>query len=285
MLQDIYPEIYKNEFTPRLPEDTDLVFCFKKDEVLMFGVADVLLAPTVEMMRQSYEVEDQELVYLFKINEDAIFLLQYTEEIEEKTKEIPGMEFHITRVFRTLEPKWIAFAGITASHLEKWYRSNQYCGCCGSLMKPKTTERAMRCESCGFTDYPKICPAVIIGIVDGDKIMLTKYANRAFTRYALVAGFCEIGETVEDTIRREVLEEVGMKLKNIRYYNSQPWAFSESLLLGFFADLDGDGKVTLDTDELKEAVWVKREDVPDDSENCLSLTYTMMQAFKRGDIV
>ncbi|MFI3209388.1 MAG: NAD(+) diphosphatase, partial [Eubacteriales bacterium] len=101
----------------------------------------------------------------------------------------------------------------------------------------------------------------------------------------LVAGFCEIGESVEATIRREVLEEVGVHVKNIRYYNSQPWGFSESLLLGFFADLDGENTVTLDTEELKEAVWMNREDVPDDKENGLSLTYTMMQAFKRGDKV
>lgn len=152
-------------------------------------------------------------------------------------------------------------------------------------MKPKTTERAMICESCGFTDYPKICPAIIVGVVDGEKIMLTKYANRAFTRYALIAGFCEIGESVEATIRREVLEEVGVKIKNIRYYNSQPWGFSESLLLGFFADLDGEGTVTLDTEELKEAVWMEREEVPDDRENGLSLTYTMMQAFKNRQVV
>lgn len=285
MIQEIYPEIYRNEFTPRKPEADDLVFCFKKDEVLMFGVEEMLLAPTVDMMRQSYGVTDEDLVYLFRVNDDAIYMLNYSQGIEEKTVELPGMEFRITRIFRTLEPKWIGFAGITASHLEKWYRSNQFCGCCGEKMEPKTTERAMRCAGCGFTDYPKICPAVIVGIIDGDKIMLTKYANRAFTRFALVAGFCEIGESVEDTIRREVMEEVGVKVKNIRYYNSQPWAFSESLLLGFFVDLDGDGDVTLDTDELKEAVWVPREEVPDDQENGLSLTYTMMQAFKRGDMV
>ncbi len=285
MLQEIYPEIYHNEFTLREPEEDDLVFCFKKDEVLMFGAEDMLLAPTVDMMRQSYGTKDEELVYLFKINEDAVYLLHYTEEIATKTEVLPGMGFHITRIFRTLEPKWIAFAGITAGHLEKWYRRNQFCGCCGSKMEPKTTERAMRCTGCGFTDYPKICPAVIVGVIDGNRIMLTKYANRPFTRYALVAGFCEIGETVEDTIRREVLEEVGIRVKNMRYYKSQPWAFSESLLMGFFVELDGDGSVTLDTDELKEAVWVQREDIPDDTENGLSLTYTMMQAFKKGEIV
>lgn len=285
MIQDIAPQIYRNEFTPRKPEESDLVFCYRKEEVLMFGIEEVLLAPTVEMMRQTFEVSDEELTYVFTIDDDAVFILECTEKLVTAVEtDAVGYNFYTTRIFRTLDPKWIAFAGITASHLEKWYRSNKFCGCCGAPMIPKTTERAMKCTTCGFTDYPKICPAVIVGVTDGDKIMLTKYANRAFTRYALIAGFCEIGETVEDTIRREVLEEVGVRVKNLRYYKSQPWGFSESLLIGFFAELDGDASVTLDTEELKEAVWKNREDIPDDSENELSLTYTMMQAFKRGDI-
>lgn len=285
MIQEIEPMIYNNEFKPRMPEESDLVFCYNKEEVLMFGVEDVLIAPTVEMMKQTFEIVDEELVYLFTIDEDAIFLFKNSKEFEAKVEVEAGYGFYTTRVFRTLEPQWIAFAGITASHLDKWYRSNVYCGCCGTKMQPKTTERAMICETCGFTDYPKICPAIIVGVIDGDKIMLTKYANRSFTRYALIAGFCEIGEAIESTVRREVLEEVGVKIKNIRYYNSQPWGYSESLLLGFFADLDGENSVTLDTEELKEAVWMNREDVPDDKENGLSLTYTMMQAFKNGEVV
>lgn len=286
MIQDIEPMIYNNEFKPRNPEESDLVFCYHKEDVLMFGIEDVLLAPTVEMIRETFEVADEELTYLFSIDDDAVYLLSCTDEIMHKVEHVAaGYGFYATRIFRTLEPQWIAFAGITASHLEKWYRSNAYCGCCGEKMTPKTTERAMECTACGFTDYPKICPAIIVGIIDGENILLTKYANRAFTRYALVAGFCEIGESVEATIRREVLEEVGVELKNIRYYKSQPWGFSESLLLGYFADLDGEGTITLDTDELKEGIWMKREDVPDDKENGLSLTYTMMQAFKRGEVV
>lgn len=284
MIQDILPQVFRNEFEPRLPEDEDLVFCFHNNEVLMFGVEECLLAPTVEMIRTTFEIGPEALTYLFTIDEDAVFLLTGNQEMKDSLVKQAGYDFHATRIFRTLEPKWIAFAGITASHLESWYRSNQYCGCCGEKMAPKEDERAMVCGSCGFVDYPKICPAVIVGIKDGDKIILTKYANNAFARYALVAGFCEIGETVEGAIRREVLEEVGVKIKNLTYFNSQPWGFSESLLLGFFADLDGDSTITLDQQELKEGVWMSREEIPDDIENELSLTYTMMQAFKRGEV-
>ncbi len=284
MIQEITPYIYKNEFKKRSPEESDLVFAFYKGKALMFGIEDVLLAPTVEMMMQTFEIDDSKLTYLFSIDDDAVFLLNDIEYIQDKVEDEIGYDFYDVRVFRTLEPEWIRFAGVTAFHLQKWYNRNHYCGCCGAEMQAKLSERAMECGACGFTDYPKICPAVIVAVTDGDKVLLTKYANRAFTRYALIAGFCEIGESLEATIHREVLEEVGVKVKNLKYFGSQPWGFSESLLMGFVVELDGDGAVTLDTEELKEGVWVNRADVPVDEENGLSLTYTMMQAFREGKI-
>ena len=139
----------------------------------------------------------------------------------------------------------------------------------------------MRCASCGNTIYPRISPAAIIAVTDGDRLVLSKYAGRAYTRYALIAGFTEIGETAEQTVAREVMEEVGLKVKNIRYYKSQPWAFSGSLLLGFFAELDGeDESITLDTDELSEAGWFTKDEIELEDDN-LSLTREMILKFKR----
>lgn len=138
----------------------------------------------------------------------------------------------------------------------------------------------MRCLSCGQTEYPKICPAVIVAVTKGDQLLLTKYAGRSFRRYALIAGFTEIGETVEETVQREVMEEVGLKVKNIRYYKSQPWSFSGTLLMGFFADLDGDDHIHLDENELSVAEWHSREEVPED--DGISLTREMMQVFRDG---
>ena len=87
-------------------------------------------------------------------------------------------------------------------------------------------ERMMQCPKCGLMEFPKICPAVIIGVIDGDRILMSKYAGREYKKYALLAGFTEIGETLEETVSREVMEEVGLKVKNITYYKNQPWAFS-----------------------------------------------------------
>ena len=112
---------------------------------------------------------------------------------------------------------------------------------------------------------------------------MSKYAGREFKKYALLAGFNEIGESIEETVRREVMEEVGLKVKNIRYYKSQPWSFTDTLLLGFFCELDGDDTITLDQDELALAEWFEREKMPVKEED-LSLTNEMMMAFKNGDV-
>ena len=161
--------------------------------------------------------------------------------------------------------------------------NHKYCGRCGSLMDRDGRERMLRCGECGNMEYPKICPAVIIGLTDGNRILMSKYAGRSYKKYALLAGFTEIGETVEETVAREVMEEVGLKVKNIRYYKSQPWSFSDTLLMGFYCDLDGDGTVTLDREELALAEWFEREEIPDVT-STESLTNEMIMRFKNGEI-
>ena len=101
--------------------------------------------------------------------------------------------------------------------------------------------------------------------------------------YALVAGFTEIGETLEGTVRREVMEEVGLKVKNLRYYKSQPWSFSSTLLCGFYCEVDGSTEVRLDTEELAVAEWFEREDIPLDNDG-VSLTREMIHMFKTGQM-
>ena len=123
-------------------------------------------------------------------------------------------------------------------------------------------------------------PAVIVGVKNGDKLLITRYRT-GFAHNALIAGFTEIGETAEQTVQREVMEEAGVRVKNIRYYTSQPWGIANDLLLGFFCELDGDDTIHMDENELKYAQWVSREDIqlqPDD----FSLTNEMMTRFKTG---
>ena len=130
--------------------------------------------------------------------------------------------------------------------------------------------------------FPRISPAVIVGITDGDRLLMSKYAGRGFTRYALIAGYTEIGETLEQTVQREVMEEVGLKVKNIRYYKSQPWGIDGNVLMGFYCDLDGDDTIHIDEKELALAEWHHRGALPAKDDG-LTLTRAMIRAFDEGN--
>jgi NAD+ diphosphatase len=150
-------------------------------------------------------------------------------------------------------------------------------------MQHSGTERALLCPSCRNLVYPAIAPSVIVAVMHGDRLLLTRYqaSHSSYRNYALVAGYVETGETVENTVRREVMEEVGLKVKNIRYYKSQPWPFSGALLMGFFCEADGDDAIVLDESELEEAVWMERGQLPDRSDD-VSLTSEMMECVRLG---
>lgn len=190
-------------------------------------------------------------------------------------------EFRFYKMFdvRPMQPKERVLAAATAWHLFVWYRDNQFCGRCGKKLVHSEMQRMLQCPCCANMVFPKIAPAVIVGVTHGDKILMTKYAGREYKRYALIAGFTEIGETAEETVKREVMEEVGLTVKNIRYYKSQPWGFDSNLLLGYFCELAEEGEIRLDEEELSVAEWVDYHDIPEDKEK-LSLTHEMMTYFK-----
>lgn len=178
-------------------------------------------------------------------------------------------------------PRHRAFAGLVGYTYHTWYDTRRFCGRCGTPLVHDEIERMMRCPQCGLMEFPKLFPAVIVGIVDKqhDRVLVSRYANREYKRYALIAGFSEMGETVEQTVHREVMEEVGLHVKNLRYYKSQPWPPSSSLLFGFFCELDGENSITLDEHELEHAEWLPREDLPREDAN-YSLTRDMMQVLR-----
>ena len=273
MIQDIAPHHYDNQYHPRPAREEDAVVIFDGKQLLLTAEERF---PTVAEAR-AMGVDPEDLVYLFTMDDMAFFLLwQVTDDMRRTlTPKLPG-------IFRTMEPFHMRLACATAIHLNSWYRANQFCGCCGSPNKHDVTERAMRCTRCGNIVYPRINPAIIVVVRDGDRALLTHYADRPMLqRYALVAGFTEIGETLEDTVRREVLEETGIHVKNVRYHGNQPWGISGNLMVGFWADLDGDASVTLDTTELNEAVWLHRSEIPP-TPNSLDLTHTMIEMFRLG---
>ena len=280
MIQDIYPHIYHNEYKDFQPENTDFILVFHRNTVMIRFKEEHLRYPTFSEM-QSFSCDYQ---YLFSIDNYKYFLaLPKSCHLEEPSIMIDGYHYENVRIFRSAASRHTAFAGITAHHLFGWYQSNQFCGRCGQKMLPDHKERMLFCPDCRNMVYPRISPAVIVGIINGDQILMSEYAGRAYTNYALIAGFTEIGECAEQTVAREVMEEVGLKVKNIRYYKSQPWAFSGSLLMGFFCDLDGSDQIKLDTSELAEAGWYSRDEITLEDDH-ISLTREMIMHFKNGNI-
>jgi NAD+ diphosphatase len=268
MIQDIGNCCFDNSYRDIEPEPQD--YC-------LFFVNDKIFAKYDEEKKTLYFPHcmntDAESIYLFSVNEDRYFL-------EEGDAE--GFDMFSMRELMSLdlnENKEI-FIAFSAYHLYRWYRSSRYCGCCGEKMKDSRKERAMVCPKCGNTIYPRINPAVIVGVKNEDQLLLTKYRN-GYSYNALVAGFAEFGETLEETVAREVKEETGLCVKNIRYYKSQPWGIAQDLLAGFYCEVDGDDTISMDENELRYASWVKRRDIVLQPKR-YSLTNEMMERFKNG---
>lgn len=278
MIQDIAPLKLNNAYHRKKPKNNsrmlgfiDRMIYLKYDEKIEFLTYGQW---TDTLREQKKEIPGS--VYLFSIGEEDYFLTDIAADTQ-----IEGFAFHKMFSVRTMQPMKDVLAAATAWHLYVWYRDNQFCGRCGTKLAHDTLQRMMRCPKCGNLVFPKIAPAVIIGLTDGDKILMTKYAGREYKRYALIAGFTEIGEAAEETVAREVMEEVGLKVKNIRYYKSQPWGFDSNLLLGYFCDLAEKAEIQLEEEELSLAEWVDYKDVPDDPEG-LSLTREMMVHFRKS---
>lgn len=274
MIQDIAPHIYDNNYTLCAPKKTDFLLVYDGRNVFVKEKEEMVFIPAFAQISA-----ETECTYLFSIDGNAYFLAD-----KKISEEIDGFEWKDIQIYRNAIPQYIGFAIITGWQLYRWYDTRKFCGRCGKPMEKDSKERMMKCPSCGLMEFPKICPAVIVGVTHGNKILMSKYAGREYTKYALLAGFTEIGETPEETVKREVMEEVGVKVKNIRYYKSQPWSMSDTLLMGFFCDLDGDDEdLILDEEELALAEWFEREDMPVEPEG-VSLTNEMMMAFKNREV-
>ncbi len=275
MIQDIGTGRYRNEYRPAIPEKDSRALCFRKNELLLRKHENGISFLTYGEVEEAQPEAAAVFTYLFAIDGVRYYLLPGISE-----EYYPGAKWLKISGLRENGPGEAAFAGVTGYQLWGWYNARRFCPACGQKMVHDERERMMKCPVCGQMEYPKICPAVIVGVTHGDRLLLTKYADRDFKRYALIAGFAEIGETIEETVHREVMEETGLKVKNLKYYKSQPWSFTDTLLFGFFAELDGDDTVHLDDHELSLARWCTRDEIPEN--DGISLTREMMQVFKDG---
>lgn len=277
MLHEIFPKKLHIEYENRPARADDFVLNIDGDRVLVKDDEQNLTLPTVKELNE----DGDKLRFLFRIDEDFF----YINEASEKVKEFGGYTYAVINTLRRHKPGYMSFAVQLSYRLGTWYKNSAYCGRCGGKTRHSAGERALVCTDCGNRIYPTICPSVIVLIKDGERTLLTRYqiSHNFYRNYALVAGYVETGETPEEAVAREVMEEVGLKVKNISYYKSQPWPLSGALLLGYVCELDGEDTIKRDNEELEEALWMDRSQLPDRSKD-VSLTSDMIEAFRVGKI-
>jgi NAD+ diphosphatase len=185
----------------------------------------------------------------------------YAAELPDIDPDLDGFDLvGLRETFGHLDEELIWIAG-RANQLVDWNRNHRYCGQCGNPTKDRTAERAKICPSCGLVNYPRLSPAVIVAVIRNDELLLA--TNKRFKSgfFSVLAGFVEPGETLEECVAREIQEEVGICVKNIRYFGSQPWPFPNSLMVGFLADYDS-GEIHVNRSEIVEAGWFRAHNLP-----------------------
>lgn len=150
---------------------------------------------------------------------------------------------------------------IEAKAIQSWNNDHQYCGSCGSKLLEMSDNKSKTCPSCTKIYFPELSTAIIVGIKKGNQLLMAHNTNFPEGLYSLIAGFVELGETFEEAVHREVMEEVGIKVKNIQYLKSQPWPFPHSLMVGFIADWDK-GEINPDNFEILDARWFSKDNLP-----------------------
>lgn len=185
-------------------------------------------------------------------------------------------------LFRTL-PQETAALIISCWHLWSWYQTHRYCGKCAHPLRTDTAERALRCPDCGLMLFPTIAPAVIVAITSGDSILLAKNARGSFQHFALISGYVEVGETLEQALRREVREETGLTLTAVRYLGDQPWGISGAHMFAFHAEADRNAPLHRQASELSELRWFQRDELAP-CDHTISIAFHLIERFRTGTL-
>ena len=272
MINELSPGIFDSKYLQYNEiGDDDFLLCYKDNQVLLKKSGDDYEIPRKSDFTESIISP----VYLFSINSNRCFGL-----IESLANDAL-FEFHDIFILRNLKNKELAWIGSVGYQLMTWHQNNRFCGRCGSKTELKTEERAIVCPECKLISFPKISPAIIVAITCNNKILLAKGKHYKGDFYSLIAGYVDIGESIEETVVREVKEEVGLDIKNLKYYKSQPWPFSASVMLGFTAVADDTQQIIIEENEIKEAGWFERGKLPPHSSG-VSISGVLIDAFEKG---
>jgi NAD+ diphosphatase len=246
-------------FYPAVTPPTDLTtpawwFVFRQDKLLVCHNDTGIDIPIWADFAQLIPVRQH---YLGRLDENPC----YTVEVAAATAAPTGMIFQSLRaLLPELSDEQFALSG-RALQIINWDKNHQFCGRCGATMKQSEHERAKRCPVCGLVNYPRIAPAIIVLITRGQQLLLSRSRHFRPGMYSVQAGFVEVGETLEETVKREIREEVGIEIKNLRYFGSQPWPFPNSLMIAFTAEY-ASGELNVNDDELEDASWYNADNLP-----------------------
>ena len=251
---DVYQSLHRE---PDVRPEKSLWFVFRQGELLVTqGDEGAAALPPIE---------HPEILGLTALREHYLGTFGETHcfaaEIAMESEDPPGWGWiGLRSLFGAMDDDLFALAGRAAQLLE-WERTHQYCGSCGTKTVRRKEERARECPSCATISYPRVTPAVMALVRDGNRILLARSRNFRRGSFSVLAGFLEPGETLEQCVAREVFEEVGLQVKNIRYFASQPWPFPHQMMIAFFADYAG-GEICVDHTELEQANWFETDKLP-----------------------
>jgi len=277
MIQEIFPHRFTiNYQADKKVEENDFVLHFHENSLLLKISGDEFEIPRKMDLPEISGVTES--TFLFSLDDVSCFLI-----LDSLNTDRPSFIYQEINFFRTTRQKEIAWISIVGFQLMNWYSQNKFCGKCGAKTILKPDERAIMCPVCNTVVFPKISPAVIVAIICNNKLLLARNVDFKGDWYSLIAGYADVGESLEETLIREVKEEVGLDIRNIRYYKSQPWPLSGSMMIGFIAEADESQPICIDPREIAEAEWFERGNIPKHSSN-LSIAGEMIEKFENGEL-
>ncbi|MYN46053.1 NAD(+) diphosphatase [Pseudoduganella sp. FT93W] len=197
--------------------------------------------------------------------------------VDEPEAAVPGYGFAGLRSLFGVIDDGLAALAARAVQLAEWARTHQYCGVCATPMQRLEGERCYACPACDMRAYPRISPAMMVLVRKGDAVLLAQHARPGAPRYTALAGFLEAGESIEDAVHREVYEEVGLRVHNLRYFGSQSWPFPHSLMIAYTADYLS-GEIRIDASEITDARWFGPDDAWPELPTATSIAAELLQA-------
>lgn len=249
-------EFTSDHRAPRDSRETDLWVAFQNGQLMVKGAGVTASLPVAGDLTE-LNLRQSDSTYLGQLGETHCYTADFP-----NAPQLPSrLSFHEFRP--SLDELCSDHVNVTlrAAHIAHWRRTHRCCGRCGATLVDSDQERARRCVRCGFVVYPRISPAVIVAVVRDNKILLASEPGFSSGLHGVLAGFVEPGESLEDCVRREVREEVGIEVANVAYFGSQPWPFPDSLMLAFTAEYAG-GEIRIDESEILSAGWFAPDELP-----------------------